>query len=252
MLGSLLIASFPFVAVEASATTNNVQSNTEETEIYTVKSGDTPYIIANKYGVTISQLKDQNGLANDMIYPGQQLKIPKQTIYIVESGDTLYNIGNKFSASVNQIMVLNKLTSDMIYPGQKLKIPNEYKEIAPNHRTYTVRSGDTLNKIASQYNMTAIQLKKHNRLTSEMIYPGQILHIPDKELIEIINSLPYDVLKNGNKGEKVKVIQKAFNRLNYVLSEDGVYDVGTQAVVKDFQSRYADIANDGMGYMGLK
>ncbi|HHY73693.1 MAG TPA: LysM peptidoglycan-binding domain-containing protein [Bacillus bacterium] len=246
LLGSLLIATFPFVAVEASANTNNLQSNTQETDIYTVKSGDTLNIIANKYGITVSQLKNQNGLANNMIYPGQQLKIPKETIYIVKPGDTLFKVANKYFTSVNQIMVLNKLTSEMIYPGQKLKIPNEYKEIAPIHRTYTVRSGDTLNKIASQYNITAIQLKKHNSLKSEMIYPGQILHIPDKELIEIVNSLPYDVLKNGDRGEKVKIIQKAFNRLNYVLSEDGVYDIGTKAVVKDFQSKYVDIANDGV------
>ncbi|MEC1722671.1 D-alanyl-D-alanine carboxypeptidase family protein [Schinkia azotoformans] len=205
VLGSLLIASIPFADIEASASTNNMQSYNQATEIYTVKSGDTLYKIANKYGITATQLKSQNGLATTMIYPGQQLKVPNQ-------------ISNQNEENITQAQ----------------------------QRVYTVKSGDTINKIASNYNMSAAQLKKYNRLATTMIYPGQTIHIPDRELIDIVNSLPYGVLSLNDRGENVKIIQKAFNRLNYVLSEDGVYDKGTQAVVKDFQSKYGDIANDGI------
>ncbi|KEF36802.1 D-alanyl-D-alanine carboxypeptidase [Schinkia azotoformans MEV2011] len=252
VLGSLLIASIPFADIEASASTNNMQSYNQATEIYTVKSGDTLYKIANKYGITATQLKSQNGLATTMIYPGQQLEIPKQMVYTVKTGDTLFIIANKFQTSINQIKVLNQLTTDMIYPGQQLKVPNtisnqnEENITQAQQRVYTVKSGDTINKIASNCNMSAAQLKKYNRLATTMIYPGQTIHIPDKELIDIVNSLPYGVLSLNDRGENVKIIQKAFNRLNYVLSEDGVYDKGTQAVVKDFQSKYGDIANDGI------
>ncbi|WP_017754055.1 LysM peptidoglycan-binding domain-containing protein [Calidifontibacillus oryziterrae] len=247
LLGTLLVASFPFVDVEAAANTNVTQSYSQATHIYTVKSGDTLHKIANKYGISVSQLINQNRLTTSMIYPGQQLKIPKQMNYIVKSGDTLYKIANKLSTSVSQLKIFNKLTTDVIYPGQKLKIPDGSEKIIPQQsKVYTVQSGDTLQKIASQFNMTSSHLKKHNRLTSNMIYPGQKLHIPDHELIDLVNSLPYEVLSTNERGENVKIIQKAFNRLNYVLSEDGVYDIGTKAVVRDFQSKFGDIANDGV------
>jgi len=44
---------------------------------YTVKSGDTLYAIALKYGVTVQQIADANHITNiNLIYPGQVLIIP--------------------------------------------------------------------------------------------------------------------------------------------------------------------------------
>jgi lysophospholipase L1-like esterase len=43
---------------------------------YVVKSGDTLSEIARKFNVTVSKLKTANGLRNDLIRPGQKLKIP--------------------------------------------------------------------------------------------------------------------------------------------------------------------------------
>lgn len=43
---------------------------------HTVQSGDTLYNISRRYGVTVDQLKQRNGLTGDMIRVGQQLIIP--------------------------------------------------------------------------------------------------------------------------------------------------------------------------------
>ena len=48
-----------------------------------VKSGDTLGRIASAYGTTVEFLKRANGLKNDVIHPGQKLKVPKGKFTIV-------------------------------------------------------------------------------------------------------------------------------------------------------------------------
>ena len=89
---------------------------------YTVRYGDSLYLIAKKYGVTVSAIKAANGLQSDVIYPGQVLSIPSSggssTRYTVRSGDTLYLIAQRYGTTVSAIMSANGLWSSTIYPGQ--------------------------------------------------------------------------------------------------------------------------------------
>lgn len=98
----------------------------ENTNSYTVKAGDTLYAIANKFGVTVNEIKDTNNLNHNNLSIGQQLIIPNQTssqVYTVISGDTLYGIAQKFNTNVNAIKSLNNLTSNLLSIGQKILIP---------------------------------------------------------------------------------------------------------------------------------
>lgn len=97
-----------------------------ENTIYTVKAGDTLYGIANKYGVTVDEIKNENNLTSNSLSIGQKLTIPKKsdsTTYTVQKGDTLYGIALKFGTSVDKIKNLNKLTNNTLTIGQKLLIP---------------------------------------------------------------------------------------------------------------------------------
>ena len=58
----------------SSSSSTGTSSSTSATT-YTVKSGDTLSAIAKKYGLTVSQIKSQNGLSSDIIYIGQKLKV---------------------------------------------------------------------------------------------------------------------------------------------------------------------------------
>ena len=94
--------------------------------IYVVKSGDTLYSIAKKYGVSVDSLKSANGLSSNLIKVNQKLQIPSKgnITYIVKKGDTLYAIAKKYNTTVDKIKNANNLKSNIIGINQSLIIPN--------------------------------------------------------------------------------------------------------------------------------
>ena len=91
---------------------------------HTVQSGDTLWLLAQRYGTTVAAIKALNNLTSDMLMIGQVLKIPSSSsvTHTVQSGDTLWLLAQRFGTTVNAIKTLNNLTSDMLMIGQVLRI----------------------------------------------------------------------------------------------------------------------------------
>lgn len=150
---------------------------------YTVKSGDSLWSIAKKFNVSVADLKDSNGLVSSLLSIGQVLKIPVQeqeeeskNIYVVKKGDSLYKIAKEYDTTINELIKLNNLSNTNLSIGQILKIPTvKSKE---TEYLYTVKSGDSLYKIAREYNTTVDELMKLNNLSSISLSIGQTLKIP--------------------------------------------------------------------------
>ncbi|MCM1087817.1 MAG: LysM peptidoglycan-binding domain-containing protein [Muribaculaceae bacterium] len=95
---------------------------------YTVRSGDTLWLLAKRYGTSIDAIKQLNGLNSNALNIGQILRIPvdSQTSYFeytVRSGDTLWLLARRYGTSVDAIKQLNGLSSDNLSIGQVLRIP---------------------------------------------------------------------------------------------------------------------------------
>ena len=159
---------------------------TEPTEYYIVKSGDSLWKIANQYNVTVNDLINANNLTSTTLQIGQQLIIPSASTtpippssstieYTVKSGDSLWAIASRYNTTVDAIKDLNNLTTNTLQIGQVLKIPNTSNN---SYTEYTVKSGDSLWKIASQYNTTVDAIKSLNNLTTNTLQIGQVLRIP--------------------------------------------------------------------------
>ncbi|WP_079477190.1 LysM peptidoglycan-binding and 3D domain-containing protein [Halobacillus salinus] len=168
-------------------------------ENVTVKKGDTLFSIAQKNGVSVSDIKQANNLTSNLIFPQQELKLHgdssnasasssdqgNASTYTIRKGDTLYSIAQKHGTSVSSLKAANGLNSDLIYPGQKLSLNGESKATQQstsqaqnnNAGTYTVRSGDTLYSIATQNGLSVASLKAANGLSSNIIQPGQQLSL---------------------------------------------------------------------------
>ena len=123
-------------------------------------------------------IRDRNNLII-----GQALKLPSpltpENTYTVKSGDSLYKIAQKYNTTVDEIKRLNNLTSNILSVGQVLKLPTTSSE-TPSSNTvdYTVKSGDSLYKIANQYNVTVDAIKRANNLTTNTLQIGEVLRIP--------------------------------------------------------------------------
>ena len=112
---------------------DNEENDTVPTT-YTVASGDSLWSIANRFGVTVNELKSANGLTSNLLSVGQVLIIPTAgsstpgsptyNTYTVASGDSLWSIANRFGTTVDTIKTLNNLTSNLLSVGQVLQIPN--------------------------------------------------------------------------------------------------------------------------------
>lgn len=95
---------------------------------YVVRSGDTLWLIARRYGTTVDAIKQLNGLSSDLLHIGQVLRIPSSQAspyfeYTVRSGDTLWLLSRRYGTTVDAIKALNGLSGDMLRIGQVLKIP---------------------------------------------------------------------------------------------------------------------------------
>ena len=158
--------------------------DTPDENIYVVKSGDTLYSIANKYGMTVNELKNLNNLTSDILSIGQQLTVKNESAstldtYTVKSGDTLYSIANKYGMSVSDLKSLNNLTSDILSIGQVLKVSNSDNNGSSSpSNTYVVKLGDTLYSIARKYGISVDELKSANGKSSNLLTIGEELIIP--------------------------------------------------------------------------
>jgi membrane-bound lytic murein transglycosylase D len=99
--------------------------------IYTVRRGDSLYLIANAFGTTIQNIKNLNNLSSTRLDVGQKLVIQSETpegalFYTVKRGDTPYKIARQFGMKLNDLLNLNGLTKySKIYPGQKLWVKDK-------------------------------------------------------------------------------------------------------------------------------
>lgn len=151
----------------------------KESNIYTVKKGDSLWLIANKYGTTVDELKNANDLKSNTLSIGQTLIIPEKKentnkiSYVVKKGDSLWLIANKYDTTVEKIKSTNNLKSNTLSIGQVLVIPSSSEFI-----TYTVKKGDSLWLIANKYNTTVDNIKKLNNLSSNNLQINQKLILP--------------------------------------------------------------------------
>lgn len=127
---------------------------------------------------------------------GQSVQVagPSFEAYTVEKGDNLWSIAKRYNVSLNELYAANGLNKNSVLRiGQQIQVPVEggtasistvsadtYQPTSFNQgsTSYTVKRGDTLSKVANQYDTSVRAIKAANSMTSDLIRVGETLVIP--------------------------------------------------------------------------
>ncbi|MGR8824390.1 LysM peptidoglycan-binding domain-containing protein [Leuconostoc mesenteroides] len=185
-----------------------------------VKAGDTLYKIASANGTTVDALVKANNISNaNLIFVGQQLQTASSSStttqssssessttttsspngsYTVKSGDTLNKIASANGTTVANLVAANNISNaNLITVGQTLKLSasstssstttqssttttqtTSNNTATASNGSYTVKSGDTLNKIAAANGTTVANLVAANNISNaNVITVGQTLKL---------------------------------------------------------------------------
>jgi membrane-bound lytic murein transglycosylase D len=226
-------------AVAYNLSNNNSNSSdtvpTGQHVSHKIKRGDTVSQIAEKYGVSSSQVRRWNNLKNNKIVVGKTLEIYGKNVesktnnlsstngnystYEIKTGDTISQIAEDNKVSVNQLKSWNNLNGNKIIVGESLKIFNvqsvtsaqkssdsDFEYVAGKEKViYKVKSGDTLGEIAVKHNVrSSVEIKEWNNISSSKIKVGQelIIYPGVKTDRKITSAIKID--NSGNKIHKVK------------------------------------------------
>ena len=175
-----------------------------------VSAGETLGHLAIEYQTTAAVLRQANGIAGDLIRAGQGLMVPQPTgasdgygllaaalaegtdyqasgeqrqTYVVQAGDSLWSVARRYGVTVADLAQWNAMSpQDILGIGRELVVWSDSPVFVPtaNQRirrvTYTVRQGDSLYRISTQFRVSVADLLQWNNLSPERyLQPGQQL-----------------------------------------------------------------------------
>ena len=201
--------------IEKETKLEKVISTKEVTKIHKVKKGDNLTEIANKYGVTLAEIKKWNQLKNNNIALGESIKIIKfEKVTTWLKKETKQPIVEPKDAIVEADPKTNKTEN------------NDVEKSNVNY--YVVAKGDYLFSIAKKHNISVAKLKEWNAIIDNNVKVGTQLIISEAET-KPEESKPKTEFKNiehiVEKGEYLGTIARKYKAsINDLLEWNSLSD----------------------------
>ncbi|MET4083389.1 peptidoglycan endopeptidase LytF [Pedobacter sp. UYP30] len=182
---------------------------------YTIAPKDNLNFLAEKYGTTISTLKELNGLSTSNLSIGQVIKIP-----ITEKAKALGEAVNaQETAAPAGSNVVEQTDASII--------------------EHIVKPKEFLNKIAENYGTTVEELKKLNNLSSTHLRIGQKLKIPTHQ-----NKDSTTAVNVPDAGSAPTAVTKEATGTHKVANGENIFTLSKQFGVTAYQIRKANNLDD--------
>ncbi|MES2278940.1 MAG: LysM peptidoglycan-binding domain-containing protein [Bacteroidota bacterium] len=150
----------------------------QTTQQFKVMAGETLYSIAKRFGTTVDDIKETNGLKSDVLSPGQILLIKS-------SGGSQTKPAEKETVAETkpvQAPPVVQQTKPQVQPPvspPQVQANTHTEQTTPvntqNTQQYKVFNGETLFTIAKRFNTSVDDIIALNKLPNNNITPGQIL-----------------------------------------------------------------------------
>ena len=203
----LLISGCFSLLAQQNATSDKIVIDGKKYTLYTAVSGDSPYSIARKFGISPEELKKANPDILEKLNSGQKVRIPAAAngnapsvvnglqndddrffiFYSVRKKETVFSIAKKNNVTPEDIYRNNSRAKEGIKEGDVLKIPKpQALSVESKNSTnkfqepikHVVKRKESLFSIAREYNTTQEEILKMNPTISGNISKGTILTIP--------------------------------------------------------------------------
>ncbi|ABX08298.1 LysM peptidoglycan-binding domain-containing protein [Prochlorococcus marinus] len=150
----------------------------------------------------------------------------------VNPGDTLSKIASLYEVSIRSIMDLNQIyDADALQVGQRIKLPENAKSsLIASDISHIVKSGESIEEIASNYNVKGEDIIRLNRINNpNYLYIGQKLIMPQGALGQRTSNSnkkkSYKAYHVISKGESLGMISKAYNiPIKDLISNNNIYN----------------------------
>jgi LysM repeat protein len=205
--------------ISESNPTTSKKSGREHVK-HIVRSGETLYTLAQKYGVRMTDLRNWNGISfdTDQLAEGQELivsstaspklvyiqeqkhKSPAQSVkrgnkHTVKKGETLAQIADDYGVDIESLRKANNLKkSGIVNAGISLRIPKQTysderssravskkRTSASTLKVHSLKKGESLSKIAAMYNVSEKDLRSWNPgIKASKVVRGQKIKVYSK------------------------------------------------------------------------
>ena len=161
---------------------------------YTIKSGDTLFVLASRFNTTVQAITAINpGINPNNLQIGQVICIPGAVtppqpscpngfFHVVRPGDTFFTLSQQFGVSVDAIIRANPgVDPNRLQVGQRICIPGAAPPLPPcqNGFYYAIRPGDTFFTLSQQFGVSVDAIIRANPgIDPNRLQVGQIICIP--------------------------------------------------------------------------
>jgi len=204
---------------------------------YIVRRGDNLSEISEMFNVSVNDLKNLNGLKNDKLRVGELILIPESNIIIATSSKIkedankqpsdvkvekvsdsalkdndlgIENNKSNLESRQSNSSVINSVSKSDINVNEIVGSTTEgTSQIEP--LKYIVNSGDTLDKISTNFGTSIDEIKRVNGLKNDNLKPGTVSVIPYLRTEGVIENVPIEkpcikyVVKDGESLEDLSI-----------------------------------------------
>jgi membrane-bound lytic murein transglycosylase D len=214
----------PFSRFQSIAARDSIEGGESVTvskiKFHKVRRGDNLSEIADRYDVSMSDIKKWNKLKNNKAPLGRKLKIVTSEQVAVKvkkpKADSTAVARVEKTENANSQIAQTSVKEQKIFKEEKVI---SYKDVTKYHK---VKKGDNLSEIASKYDVAMSDIKKWNKLKNNNISLGKSLKIVVNErVVTTVKKLVKTDNIAVNEKPKKENIEKADNESDYYVVEQG-------------------------------